>query len=159
MFNYTNNRNRYRQGGGVLVEFALIVPILVVIVFGITELGRALLQNNTMTKAVEGGARYMARVHGALDTGCQEGGNWSAGVIGAQDVVVSYAGSLGLTLTNSDVTVTHSSQPLTIDVDGDGNPDVSACMITVRVSTVFSPLAYFGKIPLHAEAQERYIGE
>ena len=43
--------------GQSVVEFALVLPLLFVIVFGITEFGRAWLQMNVMTSAAREGAR------------------------------------------------------------------------------------------------------
>jgi Flp pilus assembly protein TadG len=49
-----------RPRGQALVELALIIPVLVFIVFGITDIGRAYYQYTTMTEAVREGARYAA---------------------------------------------------------------------------------------------------
>ena len=48
------------QRGLVVVELAIVLPLLVLIMFATAELGRALYQYNTLTKAVESGARYYA---------------------------------------------------------------------------------------------------
>src|SRR6516164_1215250 len=48
------------QRGQSLVEFAMVLPLLLLIVFGITEFGRAYYQYNTLSKAVRNGARYMS---------------------------------------------------------------------------------------------------
>jgi Flp pilus assembly protein TadG len=42
------------------VEFAILLPVLLLIVFGITEFGRALYNYNTLVKAARDAARYYA---------------------------------------------------------------------------------------------------
>jgi Flp pilus assembly protein TadG len=49
-----------RQRGAVLVELALVLLPLLIIVFGITEVGRALYQYNTLAKAARDAARYLS---------------------------------------------------------------------------------------------------
>ena len=46
-----------RDAGSVMVEFAGALILLLLLVFGITEIGRAIYQLNTLTKSVEAGAR------------------------------------------------------------------------------------------------------
>ena len=48
---------RLNRRGNAVVEFALILPILLAVVFGITEFGRAWLTVNVMNTAVREGAR------------------------------------------------------------------------------------------------------
>ena len=49
-----------KQKGVALVEFALIVPLLVILIFLTTEFGRAYYQYNTITKGVREAARYLS---------------------------------------------------------------------------------------------------
>lgn len=49
-----------RQKGLALVEFGLTVGILVVLVFGITEFGRAIYQYDTLAKSARDAARYLS---------------------------------------------------------------------------------------------------
>lgn len=49
-----------RTRGVALVEFALVLPLLLVVSLLVTELGRALYQYNTLTKAVRDAARYLS---------------------------------------------------------------------------------------------------
>ncbi len=49
-----------RQRGAVLVEMALVTPILLVLLLATADLTRALIEHNTLTKAVRNGARYVA---------------------------------------------------------------------------------------------------
>jgi hypothetical protein len=50
---------RFQQGAAI-IEFALILPMLLVMTFIVTEFGRALMQYNTLTKSVREGARYLS---------------------------------------------------------------------------------------------------
>ena len=48
--------------GAAILEFALVLPILLALVAGCFEIGRALLVYQAMGEAARGGARYLARV-------------------------------------------------------------------------------------------------
>ncbi|MDD1622664.1 MAG: pilus assembly protein [Methylococcaceae bacterium] len=47
-----------RQRGIATVELAIVAPIFLLMLLGVAELGRALFQYNTLSKAVRDGARY-----------------------------------------------------------------------------------------------------
>ena len=47
------------QKGQSLLEFAAVLPLMLLIAFGVTEFGRAYYQYNTLSKAIRDGARYM----------------------------------------------------------------------------------------------------
>lgn len=49
-----------RQQGVALVEFALVLPILLMMTCIVTEFGRAYYQYNTITKSVREAARYLS---------------------------------------------------------------------------------------------------
>lgn len=49
-----------RQKGTAIVEFALILPLLLLLTFVTTEFGRAMFQYNTITKSVRDAARYLS---------------------------------------------------------------------------------------------------
>ena len=49
-----------RQHGVALVEFALILPLLLLLTFITTEFGRAMYQYNTLTKSVRDAVRYLS---------------------------------------------------------------------------------------------------
>src|SRR5262245_25103904 len=53
-------KNQSPEQGQSLVEFAMVLPLLLVIGLGTVEFGRAYYQYNTLTKAVREGARYMS---------------------------------------------------------------------------------------------------
>ena len=49
-----------RSDGAALVEFALVLPLLLTVVMGIVDFGRALFTLNNLTSAVREGARFAA---------------------------------------------------------------------------------------------------
>jgi len=51
---------RNRQKGIALVELGITISLLVAIVFGITEFGRAIYQYNTIAKAARDAVRYLS---------------------------------------------------------------------------------------------------
>jgi len=57
-------RSRERSSGQAMIEFALVTPILFVMVIGIFEAGRLVFYNELLANASREGARY-AIVHGA----------------------------------------------------------------------------------------------
>ena len=50
--------HRPQEAGQELVEFALILPLLLLLFFGIIEVGRLMLSYNTIANAAREGARY-----------------------------------------------------------------------------------------------------
>lgn len=168
--------------GAVMVEFALIVPIMVLLVFGITELGRGLYYWNTLTKAVATGARYMARSNGDLlkdDGSCEENtaGSWashrdSAGeliVFGKTDAVVGTDEPLLLKLDTVpiiDVLGGELNYVLITSRQGDSGIYKDACVIEVEAKVPFDwmvgpliPFDLVGQISLTVRTEERYIAE
>ena len=49
-----------RQRGAVIVEMALVTPILLLMMLATAEVTRTFIDHNTLTKAVRNGARYVA---------------------------------------------------------------------------------------------------
>jgi hypothetical protein len=169
--------------GAVMVELAIVTPLLVILVFGITEIGRALYQENMLTKAVTAGARYLARgpvkdPYGNVvldDETCAPGPAWSAYETRATDMVIygvlsPQPGDEPL-LPHLDepgnVTIGYRG-PETIDVDVSGTTQtITACVITVSAKAAFDglfgenivPLLNLGSFELNASAEERYLGE
>ena len=60
---------RTRQHGIAMVEFAITLPLLLLLMFATAELGRLISQYNTLTKAVRDGARYAASTAALGSTG------------------------------------------------------------------------------------------
>ena len=49
-----------RQRGAALVEFALLMPFMLILTLSVTEIGRAYYQYNTIAKSVREAARYLS---------------------------------------------------------------------------------------------------
>lgn len=54
-------RTSKKQSGVAAVEMALLLPFLLLLAFGLTELGRAVYQYNILAKAVRDGARHLTQ--------------------------------------------------------------------------------------------------
>lgn len=61
-FRTTHTTERERDRGAALVEMALIMPILILVIFGVWSVARAYNVKNTMDHAVREGARFAATV-------------------------------------------------------------------------------------------------
>ena len=132
-----------RVGGQALVEFALVFPIIVLLVFGFIDVGRAVFFNTTLTSSARNAARVASvnqldPVNGPFECnasrpiedpldphwtfkGCAIAAGGAIGVLAA-DVTVAYATPPGTTLSCSpalnvgclvSVTVAHTYEPIT----------------------------------------------
>jgi hypothetical protein len=117
-----------KQSGVALVEFALILPFLLLLTFTVTEFGRAMYQYNTLTKSVRDAARYLSmQTPDSQMTPAQQ-----VAIYGAAKNLVVYGNTagtgnplaLGLALTNvpDPVWLTAGADPLintvTISISG-----------------------------------------
>ena len=154
-----------------MVEFALVLIPLLLIVFGITELGRALYQQNSLVKSVHAGARYIARQPDALVVAnpCTLGASWTQVSNNARNLVVCGrqldCAGVATTIpgiTASQVRITASSAQ--ISAAGENRP---ACIIQVAAEVPFQsvfgerllPIGQWTGLQLRASIEERYIGE
>lgn len=155
--------NRLSLKGLALVEFAVLLPLLLVIIFGITELGRALYQLNTLTKATDSGVRYLSRAWGALDGDCNPGPRWEQAQDATRALVV-YGNPAG---TGAPLLPGLSTGEITIDVRGSAVPGSAraACVITVSAATPFNalsgeqiiPFTNIGPVTLRTSKEGRYL--
>ena len=156
-----------------MVEFAIVLPLLIMLLFGITELGRALFQQNSLYKSVSSGARYLARINDVLaiddDGNCTTTGAWpdATSLTAAENLIIygTLAGGGVPLIPNLDdsgaITIAVDSRPL-IKTD----ETVATCVITVNAEAAFAGI--FGEIvipftplepfAIRAETEERYIG-
>lgn len=158
--------------GSVMVEMAGAITLLVFLVFGITELGRALYQLNMINKAVTSGARYLARspdIVGAPDDTppCASQGSWTDALTRAQNIVIYGNESATGTAVLKDATVLIDDPVLrAYQVDGDTMYD---CVLVVHAEAPFTSLfggdiylPLFGGegedgLVLRGTAEERYL--
>ena len=102
-------RNRTRERGQSLVEFALIVPIFIILVFGIIDFGMGLRAYITVTQATREGARYAA-VGNPAGTFTAGGSGQCNGTTNTSAVGKVCSTLNGMNLTNvQDVDVTYPS--------------------------------------------------
>jgi Flp pilus assembly protein TadG len=103
-----------RAGGQSLVEVALILPIIILLIAGFVEIGRAVFAYNTIANAARQGARVAAVNQLANVTDCDESRpiedpyepHWSI-----RGCVIAAANVLGVTTSN--VTVAYAAPPST----------------------------------------------
>lgn len=116
-------RNRFardHERGLAIVEFAIVVPLCLMLIIATAEFGRAFLQYNTLTKAVRDGARHLA---GRALVGTTGTVNISGGLQAETANLVVYGNTTGVGaplltgLTAGNVTVADA---------GGGNVSVSA---------------------------------
>lgn len=63
---------RGRPRGQALVEFALVIPIFVLLIFGLVDLGRAVFVNNSVAEAARDGARHASVQARAYDSASRD---------------------------------------------------------------------------------------
>ena len=91
-------RRLREQRGASAVEFALIVPLLIMLVIGVAEFGRAFQVQGTLSAAAREGVRTMALQNDP---------------VAARSAVQSAASSLRPTLTSTQIVITPAGCPLT----------------------------------------------
>ncbi|WP_427006587.1 TadE/TadG family type IV pilus assembly protein [Pseudarthrobacter sp. H2] len=94
-----------KEKGAVAVEFALVLPIFLMLVLGIFEFGRGFNIQVSLSEAARESARYAA-VHSS-DTGFSVGDVQNAGVAAAPSVALT-AANVGITYRNLDGTAAAS---------------------------------------------------
>lgn len=163
-----NSNDRFKSGktqrGAALVEFAVLLPILVILLFGFIEIGRVLYQNNQLNKAVTAGARYVARIPNAASmSDCTPDSAWTSATDQGKAMIAYTDGGTGsLLLPGLD-----DSGAITFDANPRDATVTTACVITVNATTQFVglfgdsivPLLDIGPLYLKASVEERYIGE
>ena len=118
-----NERTKQARNGQGLVEFALILPVLVLIFMGIVDFGRAIYAYNAVSNAAREGART-----GIVDQGT------TGGVYDAAISAANQATALGLNPNDSSqvqVTFPDPGNCPTVDV---------GCPISVRVQYQFTAI-------------------
>lgn len=93
----TPRRGPFDERGQALVEFALVLPVLLLLIFGLLDVARAVWQENTLAYAAREGTRY-AIVHGSASESPAGPSNTApieaavrAAAIGVADITVTAA--------------------------------------------------------------------
>jgi Flp pilus assembly protein TadG len=129
-------RWRDRSRAQALVEFALVVPFFLLLVFGIIEAGRFIFYYETLSNSTREGARY-AIVNGANTIGCPSGppapGSSACDASGANVVARVRQSAIGLP---NAITVT----PIWTPDNGRGSTVNVAAQMTYRVLVPLVPI-------------------
>lgn len=143
------------QRGSSIVEFALVLPILSIIVVGIVDIGRAIHYHQALTEGVRAGARYLTRVADPCSSAAMEGAvgllvtrsiDWSNPPL-FPDWPSSYAAA------NASTTFQATR------VGCAGNPSaLSGTTITMEVRYDYASTIGWFDYTLRAGHEERYIG-
>jgi Flp pilus assembly protein TadG len=121
-----------RSRAQALVEFALILPILLILIIAAMDFGRMYYTKMVLTDAAREGASYYA--NSAL---CKTGCTFSACSSGLKAVVVEAGTSSGVQVVNSEITL-----PTTCGASG------SSGSVTVTKSVTFMLQSFLKKIGL-----------
>jgi Flp pilus assembly protein TadG len=118
--------------GAAAVEFALLLPLLVLLVFGMIDFGRAINAQITITQAAREGARVLA-----LPGGTTVG---SDGNQAYQDRAIAAANGLGLTASNVTDLPDTSTTPETGCPAGSGSTGDDAVVKVTYTFTFITPV-------------------
>ena len=156
--------NKRSARGAAMVEFAIVVPLLVILVFGIVEIGRAIYQHTTLGKGTDAAARYLTRVWNGLNDDCTSNAEWTAAESAARNLAVygNETGSGNMLLPGMQVANVDISVRTDTVVGGD-----TACVVRVHNHVTFDgvfgehivPFLDLGPIELSATREARYLGE
>ena len=131
---------RQRQRGSVLVEFALILPLLTFLLMGIFYFSMLLREHQILQNAAREGARFSSLKQN------------SGSVTAVQAVVTNYLAQENITVSASDVSVNQSYSFSVVDPNGN-----TVWIDATRISVTYSrslPLgtALFGPVDLTGQA-------
>jgi Flp pilus assembly protein TadG len=135
---------RDEESGAAIIEFALLLPILVTLVYGCFEVGRALLVRQAMEGAVRAGARMLARVP---DPVCRPGCT-----AGAADAV-------RMTLQQIIENTGLPRDAVTVEPQSNAAEGTVAMEATIVFDVAFTGPVPFKRWTLKARHQEASIGE
>jgi Flp pilus assembly protein TadG len=94
--------------GTTVIEFALVAPLFLILIFGTIEFGRLIWTKEALQEAAVAGARCVAIAQGAVPGGpCTSGGSYSSAQ--AISYVQTEAGKWGISVPSAAVTPTAST--------------------------------------------------
>lgn len=138
-----------RNRGQSLVEFALVVPLFILMLFGLIDLGRYVYATNAMNQAT----REAARV-GSVQGWAQDCGGASSRTVCIQNTTNGRMVGVPTTTVSSSCSRTVGTGPITVTADNCQPGDV----LSVQASTSFSMLTpvigqMLGTVTVHGQAQ------
>jgi Flp pilus assembly protein TadG len=90
--------------GAAIIEFAVLAPMFLALIFGSIEYGRLLWTQQALQQAAIAGARCMAIAHGAIQSSsCASGGTYSSS--STKTYIETIASGWGLSVHDSDITL------------------------------------------------------
>ncbi len=145
-----------RQAGQALAEFAMVLPVLVLLIFGLVDTSRLYQSWVTMQHAAREGARY--GVTGRIDCAAASPDRLNC----IEHTVRANADSLTNTSSNLEVFVKSWQYPAYANPATEGSPGDQCDALEVRVEYDFTPsIPMIGNIfgPVHMVARERLVNE
>lgn len=144
-----SSNRRHRSSGQTIVEFALILPLFLALVFAVIDAGRAVALWTVMSNAARDGARYAA-THG-IDPSTSQCTPSSLDTAAMTQVALHSAGPLAGSMTVAVVDPASGATSCSTD-SSTGN-----AYYTVRVTASFQPITtlVFGGGPISLSAQSR----
>ena len=149
-------RKRRRERGQALVEFALLAPLLVILVFGIVDIARLFHAWVTVQASAREGARY--GVTGRTDCNIVSPSRLAC----IEHLAEEHAGALTNQPTDLAVSVRSWQYPSYANPATEGNPGDQCDALEVQVDydfTAATPLLSNLLGPVHLKARERLVNE
>lgn len=126
---------RRRTRGQALVEFALVFPLLLLMLFGIIDAGRLIYTYNTVANSARNGARVAIVNQSTLGTDTCD-----TTVATAYPIGCAVSSGIGLGLKATDVSVDYRNPTDTGPCATGGDPLTIGCIAFVKVTGQFQPL-------------------
>jgi Flp pilus assembly protein TadG len=138
IFNVFHKRNKHASRAQAMVEFAIALPVLLMLLIGLMEVGRLLLMYAMVSNASRDAVRY-ASAWGLNDAGTTQKYKDCTGIIN-QAIKSGYF----MNLTSADISISYDTGPSTTSLGtcsgGGANAVESGDRVTVTVSKSYSPL-------------------
>ncbi len=137
---------RHRQRGQGLVEFALIFPVLILVLFGLIDLGRAVYDFNTLASASRQGVRIAIVNQNGAGAGCVGAGSSTPDTtkLSAHDCAVAAAiavGNVTVSVTYMDPTDTTTCSPVAVGCLAEVTTTYQFQAITPIISSLLGSIA------------------
>ena len=126
----SNSKLRSTRSGAALVETALMLPVLLMVTFGVIEFGRALMVSNLICNAAREGTR-LGIIQGVTTTEVKN------------TVVTQVNSTVGTDITAGNVTVTITPYGTNPNPSNECANASSRDLVAVNVSVPYSKVGYF----------------